>query len=88
MEINGQIKQFIKDNYLFDDSIKLEESTDFFEKGIIDSTGIVELVSFIEETFEIDVKDQELIPENFSTLGNIYNYLSNKKNIGANLVRN
>jgi len=49
-----------------------------FYKGIIDSTGVIELVSFLEETFEISIDDEELIPENLSSLKNISVFLQQK----------
>ena len=48
------------------------------EKGIIDSTGILELVSFIEEDFGIAVEDEELIPENLDSIKNVVAYLERK----------
>lgn len=75
------VLEFIRDNYLFDDEFQINEDTDFFENGIIDSTGIIELVSFLEETFDITVNDDELVPENFSSLLKINNYLVNVKSV-------
>jgi acyl carrier protein len=72
------VKKFIIDNFLFGDEEQLKSDTDFFDKGIIDSTGVLELVSFIEETFEISVNDEELIPENLSSLRNIEVFLQKK----------
>lgn len=72
------IREFIIDNFLFGAREEINDEADFFEDGIIDSTGIIELVSFIEKTFEISVKDEELIPENFSSLKNIKLFLDLK----------
>ncbi len=78
MDPVNAVKEFIIENFLFGDEEQIELETDFFEKGIIDSTGVIELVSFLEETFEISVDDEELIPENLSSLKNIDAFLKKK----------
>lgn len=72
------VKEFIIENFLFGEEEQLKPDTDFFDKGIIDSTGVIELVSFIEETFDISVDDDELIPQNLSSLNNIDVFLQKK----------
>jgi acyl carrier protein len=76
-QINS-VKEFIIENFLFGEEEQLMLDTDFFDKGIIDSTGVIELVSFLEETFNISVDDEELIPENLSSLKNIDVFLQKK----------
>lgn len=64
-----KIREFIFDNFLFaaaEDSLNNDDS--FLEKGIIDSTGILELVNWMEETYGIQVKDEELLPENLDSV--------------------
>jgi acyl carrier protein len=78
MDPVNDVKEFIIENFLFGDEEQIEFETDFFEKGIIDSTGVIELVSFMEETFEISIDDEELIPENLSSLKNIREFLQQK----------
>ena len=72
------IKEFIIDNFLFGESDHFDENTDLFEKGILDSTGIIELVGFIEQKFNVTIEDEELIIDNFSTLNRIDHYLQSK----------
>jgi len=76
-QINA-VKEFIIENFLFGEEVQLELDTDFFDKGIIDSTGVIELVSFIEERFNISVDDEELIPENLSSLKRVDLFLEKK----------
>ncbi len=76
-QINA-VKEFIIENFLFGEEVQLELDTDFFDKGIIDSTGVIELVSFIEEKFDISVDDDELIPENLSSLKKVDLFLEKK----------
>ena len=74
------IKQFIVDNFLFGDDAKLSVDTPLFEKGIIDSTGILELVAFIEDNFKVTVGDDELIQDNFSSVNSMDKFLQTKNN--------
>jgi acyl carrier protein len=76
-QINA-VKEFIIENFLFGEEEKLKLDTDFFDAGIIDSTGVIELVSFMEETFNISVDDEELIPQNLSSLNNVDAFLQRK----------
>ena len=78
--INGQIRSFIIENFLFGNDEGLKDDTSFLEEGIIDSTGILELVSFMEEQFSITVDDEELIPENLDSINNVTFYLEKKIN--------
>ena len=78
MDVNTTIRSFIIDNFLFEEDEKLKEDTSFLESGIIDSTGILELVTFLEETYGISVEDEELIPENLDSIKNVGAYLERK----------
>ena len=77
-ETTKQIKNFIVDNFLFGDGEHLENNTSFMENGIIDSTGILELVSYLEKTFNIKIQDDELLPENLDSIDNAVSFLSRK----------
>jgi len=75
----SEIKSFIVSNFLFGqggDSLSGEES--FLDRGIIDSTGVMELVSFIEEQYGITVGDRELVPENLDSLSNVSRFVAGK----------
>ncbi len=78
--VEKEVREFIFNNFLFGDSENtLEESDSFLEKGIIDSTGVLELVSFIEETYGIRVEDHELLPENLDTIAAVTAYVLKKQ---------
>ena len=81
-EVKSKIRIFIVENFLFGDDNGLGDDTSFLEDGIIDSTGVLELVSFLEEEFSITVEDDELIPENLDSLNNIAAYLGKKASAG------
>ena len=75
-----RVRTFVVENFLFGEGEDLKEDTSFLDEGIIDSTGILELVDFLEEEFEISIDDEELIPENLDSLNNVSAYVDKKKN--------
>jgi len=77
-ELKEKIRGFIVENFLFGNDDGLTDNSSFLEEGIIDSTGILELVSFLEEEFGITVDDEDLIPENLDSVNNVTNYLARK----------
>ena len=77
-EMKERIKAFIVDNFLFGKANGLGEDSSFLDEGIIDSTGILELVSFLEEQYDISVEDEELVPENLDSINNVVAYLERK----------
>jgi acyl carrier protein len=79
-EHNVTVRAFIVDNFLFGNAEGFSDDTSFIEEGIIDSTGILELVSYLEQTYSIRVEDQELIPENLDSVVNIDQFLKRKLN--------
>jgi len=58
---------------------ELADSDSLLNKGIIDSTGVLELVGFLEESFNIQVEDAELVPENLDSVNNLVNYIEKKR---------
>lgn len=83
-EIELSVKDFIDKNFLMNSGLVKYSNTDsFMEKGIIDSTGILELVNFIQQTFSIDIGNDELLPENFDSIRNICEYVQKKQLKGS-----
>ena len=81
MSTEQKIRDYVLDNYLFtDDQNALKNDESFLDKGIIDSTGIMEVILFLEEEFGIEVEDEEMIPENLDSVNNIVNYIQAKQN--------
>ena len=79
MEVKSEIRSFVVENFLYgQDDGNLGDDVSFLEKGIIDSTGVLELVSFIEENYGIAVLDEELIPDNFDSLAKLSAFVSRK----------
>ncbi len=79
MSRRQQIKQFILGNFLFtDDDSALADDTSLIQQGIVDSTGILELIGFLEETWQVRVPAQDMTPANFDSLGSIDRYLDGR----------
>lgn len=76
--MKDKIRTFIVENFLFGQDEGLKDDTSFLDGGIIDSTGILELVNFLEEQFAIKVDDEELVPENLDSINNVVGYLEKK----------
>ncbi|MBP7780153.1 MAG: acyl carrier protein [Burkholderiaceae bacterium] len=79
MSIEQQVRNYILENFLFtNDASALANDVSFLEKGIVDSTGVLEMILFLEQEFAIKVADSEMVPENLDTVGNIVHYVQSK----------
>jgi len=79
MAMKKLVRQYIADNFLFsNDGYQLSDDASFLEEGIVDSTGVLELVMFVEETFNIAVNDEEIIPDNFDSVSKLTAYITRK----------
>ena len=78
MNIIYELRNFVVENFLFGDGENLKEDTSFMDSGIIDSTGILELISFLEEKYGIRIEDEELVPENMDSLQNVARFVNRK----------
>ena len=78
-DIKKTIKTFIVKNFTFGDETMVTDTDSFLETGIIDSTGILELVDFLEKEFAITIEDDELIPENLESIEKIEMFLLHKR---------
>ena len=78
MDTISKVREFVVENFLFGDGESLKDDTSFMEAGIIDSTGVLELIMFLEETYGVKIEDSELVPENFDNLQNVAHYLEKK----------
>lgn len=74
--IKETLKVFIVENFLFGEDDDLNDDTSFLDDGIIDSTGVLELVEFIEEQFNFKIDDEDMVPENLDSLNNLEQYIS------------
>ncbi|HWQ68959.1 MAG TPA: acyl carrier protein [Patescibacteria group bacterium] len=80
--IEQQLRQFVVNNFLFgqgEDQLSNHDS--FLEKGIVDSTGVLELVVFLEKQYRIKVEDEELIPANLDSIDSLLRFIEKKAQI-------
>lgn len=73
-----KIKEFIIENFLFGNDDGLQDDSSFLDEGIIDSTGVLELITYLEEEFSIQVDDEELIPENLDSINKVTEFTEKK----------
>ena len=78
MEVGDKIREFIKEELLFEDPDKeLTEDTPLLE-GVIDSLGLMQLVAFLEEEFDVEIDDSEMTAAHFRTIGDIEELVQEK----------
>ena len=79
MNAKNQVRQYIAENFMFsEDGGALSDDASFLEEGIVDSTGVLELVMFVEQDFDVAVSDDEIVPENFDSINRLATYISRK----------
>ena len=79
MSVEAAIRHYVLESFLFtNDETRLQDDDSFLDSGVVDSTGVLELVSFVEETFGIVVEDQEIVPENFDSVAQLARYVHQK----------
>jgi acyl carrier protein len=82
--VESEIRAFIADNFLLGDDVRnLPGSASLIDAGIIDSTGVLELVGFLEDRFGIRIADHELLPENLDTIDNVIRFVGEKQSAAA-----
>lgn len=79
MDIKDQIRTFVTTNFYVADPASLKDDASLLDQGIIDSTGVLEVIFFIEETFGIKVEDSEMLPDNLDSIGRITSFVERKK---------
>jgi acyl carrier protein len=76
---HDKVRSYIIETFLFGQGDGFEADTSFLEEGILDSTGVMELVAHLEETYDIKIEDDELLPENLDSVNLICEFVSRKK---------
>jgi acyl carrier protein len=76
MDIENQIRHYISKNLLYSDNgFTFSDDVSFLEEGIVDSIGVLELVSFVEEEYKISVRDQDVTPDNFDSVTRLAGFI-------------
>ena len=79
-DIKSQVRQYIADNFILGaDGVALGDDDSFLEHQVLDSTGFLELISHLEETYGIKVLDDEMVPENLDSLHNVADFVARKR---------
>lgn len=83
-DIKAQVRSFILDNFIMGaKTVQFADGDSFMDNHLIDSTGFLELVTYLEETFGIAVEDQEMVPENLDSLAAVAAYVDRKRRVHA-----
>lgn len=78
-DIAARLREFVKESFLFGRDDGFADADSFLDLGIIDSTGVLELVAFVEDTFGIAVEDAELVPDNLDSIDNLVRFIEGKQ---------
>lgn len=82
MSVEKKIRAYILENFLFtDDESALNSADSFLDKGVLDSTGILEVIYFLEDEFGVKVEDDEMVPENLDSVDNIVKFVNSKAQV-------
>ncbi len=79
MDVQARLKQFIVENFYVSDPSAIGDDTSLISDGYVDSTGVLEVISFLESEFGIRVEDKETVPENLETVGRISAFVARKQ---------
>jgi acyl carrier protein len=77
-QIEQEIRDFLANNFIFDPTVQVGVDDSFMENGIVDSTGVLEVIMWVESTFGIKVEDAEVLPENFDSIRSLTTYAERK----------
>jgi acyl carrier protein len=83
VNIKDKLKSFMFDYFVKESGLAVNDDTSFLEKGVIDSTGVMELVAFLETAFGIKIEDEEIIPDNFDSINKMKNFVQQKLGVDA-----
>ncbi len=78
LTLQQELRNYIMENYFFGQGESLGDDDSFMELGIIDSTGVLELISHLEERYSIEIATEELIPENLDSIERLTRFVSSK----------
>lgn len=83
MDTRLSVRDFVTGNFLVADPEGLADDTSLMEAGVVDSTGVLEIIAFLESTFGLTVEDEEIVPENLDSIDRIVAYVLRKRAIGS-----
>jgi acyl carrier protein len=78
MDYTKELREFIAENFLFGDMSALQDDQSFLDSGIIDSTGMLEFISFLEKKYQVGIEPEEMVPENLDSVNRAAAFLTRK----------
>lgn len=78
MDVKQELKDFFKNNFMMEVDGDFSDDDSFLDKGIIDSTGVLELIMFLESNYHIKIADEEIVPENLDSFNKLNDFISKK----------
>ena len=78
-ELATQLRKYIDENFLFGVDAEYSDGDSFMENGIIDSTGVLELIAYLESSFGFKVRDEDLVPENLDSISGLVQFVGRKQ---------
>lgn len=79
MEAKARVRQFVVENFYVTDPAGLDDEASLLDRGIIDSTGVLEVIAFLERELHVVVADEEMVPENLDSIARLARYVESKK---------
>lgn len=79
MNHHSQVRQFVVNNFLFGEDAPLTDDQSFLETGIVDSTGMLELIMFVETTYQIKIEPEEMVPDNLDSINRVAQFIAKKQ---------
>ena len=76
--VKRQLRGFVTKNFYLADAASFDDATSFLDRGVIDSTGVLELVTFVEDEYGLTVADEEIVPANFDTVNALAGFIARK----------
>lgn len=83
MSVKHQIREFLAENFYAAEAESITDDQSLVQTGLLDSTGVLELALYLEETFGIQVEDEDLLPENLDSLSRIEDFVNGKRSAGG-----
>ncbi len=77
-DVRYEIRSYVVENYLFGRGDDLKDSDSFWELGLMDSTGVLELISYLEERYSVSLESGEIVPDNLDSIDKLTNFISKK----------
>ena len=83
MDTKARVRQYITTNFYVADPAALRDDASLLDSGVVDSTGVLEVITFLEESFGVKVDDAEILPENLDSIERIVAFIGRKKDRGG-----